>query len=437
MNFKCLLSFIAAPLWFALASGQEEWTIDRAVAVALESSPDAQAAARRIALAEAVLAEARSYRLPQIGLQSSYTQTDSPMMAFGSILNQRAFDFGLDFNRPGRIDNLNATATVGINLYAGGSVRAGQRAAASGLEAARLDAESERQKLIATVVDSYLSIRKTAEAMTTIDAGVRAYEAIVSNAQARFEAGQVLKADLLSLEVQLAQTREAQSQLRNHNALAQRAFLYAVGRDAGEGIVTIAADDATLARMEAPNTNDYSQRPELMALRERERAASQGVIAARAGRRPQVNGFASYQWDRGWETGSECDSWLAGVAVSFDVFNGGKTAAKERQAAAQLEMLRAGLRKAELGIGLEVEQARLGLELARERMAVTDLALAQAEESAKLSRARFQSGTLLAAEIIGVESRLIEARMRRAVALADERIAIVALRRAIGAPIVE
>ena len=63
-------------------------------------------------------------------------QTDSPMNAFGSILNQRAFNFGLDFNNPGTIDNLNATALLGVNLYSGGQVSAGKRAA----EAARASA---------------------------------------------------------------------------------------------------------------------------------------------------------------------------------------------------------------------------------------------------------------------------------------------------------
>ena len=103
-----------------------------------------------------------------------------------------------------------------------------------------------------------------------------------------------------------------------------------------------------------------------------------------------------------------------------------------RQAEAQLAELRQHIRKAELGIGLEVEQARLAVELAKDRVAVTELAQAQAEESASLSRSRFEAGSLLTAELIGVEGRLMEARMRSAVALADQKIAIAQLRRAVG-----
>ncbi len=410
----------------------ETWTLESAIEAALKNSPDARVAQSRIAGAEAMLEEARSYGMPQLSLKSSYMQTDSPMMAFGSILNQRAFNFGLDFNNPGTIDNLNATATVGVNLYAGGQVSAGKRAAKAGVNAAGFDDEATRQQLVAQTVKAYLDIRKATEAVNAVEAGVRAYEAAVSNARLRFEAGQVLKSDMLSLEVQLARTQEQLMEARNFKRLAERGFAFVLGLPAGETEVSLAAEDGALARILEPDTLDYSARPELQALREREKAAEEMRIIASGGRKPKVMGFASYQYDQGWETDKGADSWLAGVAVNVDIFNGGNTSSKLKQAEAQLAELRQYLRKAELGIGLEVEQARLALELAKDRAAVTELSLAQAEESASLSRSRFEAGSLLTAELIGVEGRLMEARMRRAVALADLKLAIVQLRKAVG-----
>ncbi len=410
----------------------ETWTLESAIATALQNSPDAQVAQARMESAAAMLEEVNSYRMPQVSLKSSYTQTDSPMMAFGSILNQRAFDFGLDFNNPGTIDNLNATATVGVNLYAGGQVSAGKRAAEAGLNAAGFDDAATRHQLVAQTVKAYLDIRKAEEAVKAVEAGVRAFESAVSNAKLRYEAGQVLKADLLSLEVQLAQTKEQLVEVQHFKRLAERGFAFVLGLPAGGTEVVLAAEDDALERILEPDTLDYSSRPELQSLREKEKAAEEMRRVASGGRKPKVMGFASYQYDQGWETDSGADSWLAGVSVSVDVFNGGKTASKVKQAEAQLAELRQYLRKAELGIGLEVEQARLAVELAKDRVAVTELSLAQAEESASLSRSRYEAGSLLTAELIGVEGRLMEARMRRAVALADLKIAIAQLRKAVG-----
>ena len=156
------------------------------------------------------------------------------------------------------------------------------------------------------------------------------------------------------------------------------------------------------------------------------------VAVARGARRPTVNAFASYQYDQGWKLDRHGDSWLAGVAVDLNVFDGGQTSAKISQATAERALVKQLLRKARLGIALEVEQARLALEAAQERLAVSARTVAQAEESAALSRARFEKGALLTAELIGAESRLIEARMRRTVAAADERIALVDYHRSLG-----
>jgi outer membrane protein len=412
----------------------QPWTLDRAIATALKDSPDSQIARERVAGAQAMIEQARSAWYPQLSLQGRYSETNSPMMAFGAILNQRAFNYGLDFNHPGRIDDFNATGTLAYNLYSGGRASAGLEAARRGAAASVQDQRAARLQLGAEVVKAYLDILKARQAVGAVEAGVKAYTAAVAVARARYEAGQMLKADLLSLEVQLAQTQENLAAARHGAALADRAFLFALGLDGAGREVALAAADPSLARLKLPDTGDYSQRPELVGLRERIRAAEAMVRAARGGRGPSVNAFASYQYDRGWQLESHADSWMAGVSVDLNVFDGGRTSGRIRQAEAELAQVREMLRKATLGAGLEVEQARLSYDDAVERMAVTGRAVQQAEESAALSRARFDKGALLTADLIGVEGRLIEARMRRAVAEADERIALAELRRALGLP---
>lgn len=427
---------VLTPLAPALP-GAEPWTLERAIATALADSPDARLARQRLVVAETMIEQARVAWMPQVMLQGRYTQTNSPMLAFGAILNQRAFHPGIDFNRTGWVDNLNATGTVSYNLYNGGRPTAGRDAAQAGVRAAQEDLRAAQHQLTAGVVKAWLNLLKSREAIGSVEAGVRSYEAAVEAARARFEAGQMLKADLLSLEVQLAQTREARSSVRHGAQLAERAFLFVLGQTATGERVELAPAEASLARLTPPASRDFSARPELAGLRQREQAAEAMVRVARGGRQPTVNAFASYQYDHGWRHARGDDSWLAGVAVDLNLFDGGQTAAKVRQANAELAQVREQLRQATLGIALEVEQARLAYEDARERLAVSGGAVEQAEESAALSRARFEKGALLPADLIGVETRLIETRLRRTVAGADERIALVELRRALGLTVVE
>ena len=101
-------------------------------------------------------------------------------------------------------------------------------------------------------VRAYLNIRQARAAADALASGVRAYEAAVAVAQARFDAGQLLKADLLNLEVQLAQTRETLSAARHQAALAERAFLFVLGREKATDGVELPADDPAFARLVAP-----------------------------------------------------------------------------------------------------------------------------------------------------------------------------------------
>ena len=434
MLSRLFVTWFATQIVLSAATGlrAEPWTLDRAVATALERSPDARLARARVDGAQALVDQAQSAWRPQVSLSGRYTETNSPMMAFGSILNQRAFNFGLDFNRPGTVDNLNVTGTVAYNLYAGGRATAGRTAARAGTEAADLDLRAAQHRLAAEVVRAALNLRKAREAVVAVEGGVRAYEAAVAVARARFEAGQLLKADLLSLEVQLAQTRESLSLARHGAALASRAFHYVLGLDPTENAVEFVDDDPALARLVLPDTRDFSQRPELLGLHARIRAAEAMVDAARGARRPTVNAFASYQYDQGWKTDRHGDSWLAGVSVDLNVFDGGQTNGKIRQSSAELTQVKEMLRKATLGIGFEVEQARLAYDDATERLSVSARAVEQAAESAALTHARFEKEALLTADLIGAESRHLEARLRRMVAAADERLALVDLRRALG-----
>jgi outer membrane protein TolC len=92
-----------------------------------------------------------------------------------------------------------------------------------------------------------------------------------------------------------------------------------------------------------------------------------------------------------------------------------------------------GLRKKiELALNLEVQQALLDYEQAKERLLVTEKMVGVAAEVTRLSRARFKEGVILASELIDLEMRLSDAHASHLAAKAGYRVAIANLRRATG-----
>ena len=415
--------------WSLTALAAEPWTLERALGQALEANPDARLAQQRIVAAQAGLDQANAAFWPRLQFQSSYTGSDNPMVAFGSILNQRAYNPSLNFNDVPSVDDLNARGLVTVPLYAGGRNTATRKAAQANTEAARLDNAAVQNALGFEVSRAFHTVLKTRQFVLAAEAAVKSFEASLAVARKRMESGSLLKTGVLDIEVRLAQAREDLVRARNARALAVRALRNLLGIESGDFEVADTAPAIT-----APVAGDFSGRPELAAIRQREQAARQQARAAKSGYLPRVNAFGSLDYDYGWRYDNGGGSYTAGAMVQWDLFDGKLTRAKVREANSNLESVHEEERKLRLALDLEVEQARLDLKAANERLSVSEQAVAQAEESASLTRARFEQDLALSRDLMDAETALVTARVRRAEVEADRQIAIAALRKAFGLP---
>jgi outer membrane protein len=426
------LGFLA--LWLAIsltAAADEPWTLERAMDYAQTHNPDARIAQQRIAAAQAGLEQADSAFWPHLQFQSSYTRTDNPMMVFGSILNQRAYNYSSppNFNNLPNVDDLNARGLVTVPLYTGGKIKAGRDAAKANTEAAKQTSAAVRNELGFEVVRAFQTVLKTRQFINTTEAAVTAFVGNQAAAKKRLDAGTLLKSDELDIEVRLTQAREDLVRARNANTLALLVLRNLLGIESGDFAVANTAPTATV-----PAGGDFSHRPELAAASERERTAQAEIKGAKSGYQPRVSAFGSLDHDYGWVTGGDGNSYTAGVMLQWDLWDGFSSRAKTREANANLQSAREEKRKLRLALDFEVEQARLDLSAANERLAVTEKSVEQSEESAKMTRDRFQQGLAISTQLIDAETALVAARVRRAEAESDQRIAVAALRKALALP---
>jgi len=327
------------------------------------------------------------------------------------------------------MDDLNARGLATVPLYAGGKNKAGRETAKANTEAARQDNEAVRNALGFEVSRAFYSVLKSRQFIKAAEAAVNSFESNLNIARKRLDGGTLLKTDVLDLEVRLAQAREDLVRARNANALAGRSLRNLLGIEDGEFVVADTAPTVT-----APDSGDFSPRAELAAARQRERAAQEQVRGAKSGYIPRVNAFGSLDYDYGWKYENGGGSYTAGALLQWDLWDGKLTKAKVREANANLESAREEQRKLRLALDLEVEQARLELKSANERLIVTQQAVSQASESAELTRVRFQQGAAISTQLMDAETALLSARVRRAEAEADQQIAVAALRKALALP---
>lgn len=430
---KTMWLFIGVVITFVYWSlaGAEVWTLERAISFGLTNSPDVRIALKRIAAAEGLLMQANSALWPKLQLQSTYMRTDNPMMVFGSILNQRAFGkppIGpIDFNDVPDIDNWNLKGLVTFPIYSGGQIKGARHAAKAYVEAIREEALVINNTIEFEIAQAYYTVIKAQGFIKVAEAALNSFQNNLQIAKKHYENGMLLYADVLDLEVRVAQAHEDLIRARNGYELSLKALQTLLGLESGE--IEISED---LSPVRIPESDDYSNRAELAALRFHIEAAQAQLQVAKGGYFPKVDLFASVDHDKGWRSGGEAASYSAGIAVQWNIFDGALTRGKVHEAQANLQMMLEQYRKLRLLIEQEVKHARLKLKEAYQRLEVTQKAVEKAQESVTLTRARYDQGLALTTQLIDAEAAFTGAMVRRIDAEADYRIAVATLRKALG-----
>ena len=407
----------------------EIWTSREAVVFGLKNSPDSRIALQRIASARAAQAEADALlKHPRLDLSGFYGQTNNPLLSFGNILNQGAFSDDIDFNSPGQTDNLNLKAELSYRFYNGGRDQAMVDSAESGFLASQAGLKEVQHQLGFEIVKAFQYIVQAQDQLEAREAELEAIDSSLQVAKARFEAGDLLKTEVLNFEVQKATTSENLIIAEHQKALAEKAFLNLLGLESGT--VDISANDES--PIPVPNLQSPRERPEMSKLTAALDAAEAELRRTRGNNLPTLDGFASYQYDYGWINDGSGDSWIAGVKVNYNLWDGRKDSAKIMQKEAEYQTLVEQREKLKLAITLDIDEADLNYQQAVKRRSVTDKMVEVAQESAQLSRERFKEGVILSSDVLDAEVRLTDTLVRQSAAKANHRIASANLRRALG-----
>ena len=125
-------------------------------------------------------------------------------------------------------------------------------------------------------------------------------------------------------------------------------------------------------------------------------------------------------------------SWTAGISLNWSIFDGGNRLSRYREAKANLDASQQRLKATELDISREVEQARSTVVESDERILAAQAAVASAQENFRLVQGRFDAGVGTILDLTDAQLALTQAQNQEALALADFRIALARLDRALG-----
>ncbi|OHE71089.1 MAG: hypothetical protein A2007_00645 [Verrucomicrobia bacterium GWC2_42_7] len=404
----------------------EALSLRQAIEMALKNNPCIQEATERINQAQAQTEQFRAAFSPMVNVGSSYTRTDLPMNAFGNIINQRSYRQGIDFNRPGTVDNLGVQGGISYNIYNGGKDKASMEMARKQHQSKQKNKETIESELIFAVIVAFYNIKQAEECLKNSEGELAAFKSNLDVAEIKYKGGTLLKDEVLKWEVQIAKSTEDQIKNKHMLVIARKTLSNLLGLR--NSMVTAGDDDI---EFKLP-TDEKRQRAELAAFDLQISALEAKISSIRAERLPSINTFANTYYNKGGKTGGNGTCWGLGVSVNLNVWDGQLVSSKIREAQAELRAANAKKKQLELAIELENEQTRSEVSEKFERYQVVRKMVELAEETAQLSRKRYSEGLLLTSDLISVEQALSDSKMRFTLAKNNKILSIARYRKSLG-----
>jgi len=435
-----------SPAFLALALGSQQalsaesggarLTLQQAIELAWERNPDIHAAEARLGQAQASVEEAAAAFYPRLTARVGYDYSDNPSLAFSYVVAQRRFNFDMNINHPGYVENFRPEVFTTWSIFRGGQDYYRKKAAELGAEVAELEHSALRNQLAAAVTAAYYALL---EAPRQVDVSKKSVEAVTSeleHTRHRHQAGSSLKSDVLSLEVRLAQSRENETHALNSVQLARAAIKTLLGGESAhnlEAVEPAAGGVATRDGMEKALAQALSQRPEMQAAANQVAMRQHELDMEQGARLPRVNAFAAYgQNSRTPGFSTEQGNVTLGVNAELDLYAGGAVTARISGAEKRLTEAQALETRTRLEIEEEVRKAYLQLDEALSRKDAAEAGAKSADEALRLVHEQYREGAATVTRYLEAEADRAQAQTRAIAARYAVEVATANLKKASG-----
>ena len=422
--FLCT-TLAASPAAGGEGKGPEVLTLSDALRIAYEKNRDIEKAREYRNLVEGRYVEERAAALPQVTITAfAFRSTDESQKAFGEGFV------------PVRQDSRGVEVGLSQALYTWGQVGAAIRAAKIGLATAddqlRLFRQAAERDVTAAFYDVLLARELSAIAGQNLEQKIRHRD----EARKKFAAGTATDYDVLAADVAVENARPEGIRTENLVRISREKLRFLLGRDGREvdATGTLVSPVSPYPSYEEALGIARQKRPDLADLRHRIGVAGELVAIANAYDKPRLDLKAEYGW-RALDVGdSDADgkAWMAGLFVTYPIFDGLRTRGKVAQAKSDERTLRIDEEKLFDSIVLEVRAAVDAVRESGEIVKALSGTVAQAERLVSMAERGFEFGVKTRLDVDDAQLNLTQAKGNLTRARRDYLVAQATLRYVMG-----
>lgn len=412
-------------------------TLEEAVARMLRSSDEARIADALVDVADAQVLAARAAGLPQLRLNSSYSQV---------LRNARADIVGAVF---GQRYTYNTNLQLQQSLFQGGRIVAASQAAARVERAALATRDESRAQLAVDAQRVYLDVLFTARLAAIQRQNLDIADDRLAQVEQLERAGRASRYDLVRARVERANLEPLALQAESQRVLAELELKRLLDLPIERPLVLSTELDAAriraLAGAALAEQRPAGVRGAVRAAQATASARDAGVKVARADLLPTFNasfttGYLALPRFNGLPTEfDQADGWYAdrnfAFFFSWPLFDGLRAKGNIDLAQAQAQLADLDVRRVREQARVDIERARAELLRAQAVVAARETTVREAEEAFELASLRVARGVGTQLEVSDAQLALLTARSTDARALFDLYLAVAELARVRAEPI--
>ena len=428
-------------------------TINEAVELALKQNASILQQIQQIKVQRGLVFQAQAAMLPQLTMASNYSQqsnalspsrssstpnfdllavpsagtnvTNDPVTGASNISNARAVSLsgaGLSGGVSGSQEqNWQVTLTVSQLLYDGGATIASRRAARINEDQAYYTLRDTIDTVVQTVVTQFYRILLDKALVQVQEESVNLLQSQLEDQKSRYEAGTVPQFNVLQAEGQLENQIPQLISAENNYFIDQATLARTLGIPANRQYATSNPLPVAGELNYQPIKYDLASaliaaranRPSLKAQRSTILADVENVTVQASGYKPRITANAGWEQINNPTTSSLTNTlqgWFFGLQGQWNIFDGGLTYGKMKQARAQLEQSKVVYDDAVRQVELEVATSVSNLRQAALTVDSANTSVNVNLEALRLSDERLAAGTGTQLDVLNAQQQLTTAR---------------------------
>ncbi|HJT72807.1 MAG TPA: TolC family protein [Chitinophaga sp.] len=405
------------------AQDKRALSLKEAISLSIQNSKELKLSKTKIDAALASVKTANSAQLPDVSVSGSYLRVNEPNVSLKTG--------GSSGDSSSAISNVSsaayAMASVSMPLFSGFIMQSQKASARYLAEAAKLDADKDREAVIQNTVNAYSNLYKAQQAVKLVQENLKQQQQRVTDFTNLEKNGLLARNDLLKAQLQQSNVEVSLLEAESNLKLANISMDLLLGLPDG---TVLEADTTTFEQGLPAGTKAVAEweqvalqnRKDAAALTAREKAANEGIRTAKGSYYPSVALTGGYVALTIPNFVTVTNAVNAGIGVKYSPSSLWKNNSKVAEAKVRLQEVKVNEELLQDDIHLSINKAYQDYLVNQKKIDMYQKAIEQAEENYKIVKNKQENNLATTTDLLEADVANVQAKLNHAFSKADAMV---------------